>query len=253
MSEIAGRMSIIVGGYFLAKTHRWQRGAARWRAWCLAGQSRRHRWRHRWGECRAPWPPGSARMSPFSKSMSRRMRFPRYVDARHAHALLEPRAHPRTHAHRRSAHRAPYSCPEARAPKLITREMLRVMKPGSVLVDIAVDQGGLRRDHAPNHAPRPDLCGRGSDPLLRGQTCPPHTPAPPTQALTQRHLPLHRVARRSRPRRRFPTRCKSPLRPESLRRQSDLPRRRRKRTAWSFFEAAKGHAIPPPAAGFSGC
>ena len=32
--------------------------------------------------------------------------------------------------------------PGAKAPKLITRDMLRVMKPGSVLVDIAVDQGG---------------------------------------------------------------------------------------------------------------
>jgi alanine dehydrogenase len=32
--------------------------------------------------------------------------------------------------------------PGARAPKLITREMLREMLPGSVLVDIAVDQGG---------------------------------------------------------------------------------------------------------------
>ena len=32
--------------------------------------------------------------------------------------------------------------PGARAPKLVTREMLRLMKPGTVLVDIAVDQGG---------------------------------------------------------------------------------------------------------------
>lgn len=32
--------------------------------------------------------------------------------------------------------------PGARAPRLVTREMLRLMKPGSVLVDIAVDQGG---------------------------------------------------------------------------------------------------------------
>jgi alanine dehydrogenase len=32
--------------------------------------------------------------------------------------------------------------PGARAPRLITREMLRLMKPGSVLVDIAIDQGG---------------------------------------------------------------------------------------------------------------
>ena len=32
--------------------------------------------------------------------------------------------------------------PGAKAPKLVTREMLRKMKPGSVLVDIAIDQGG---------------------------------------------------------------------------------------------------------------
>ncbi len=32
--------------------------------------------------------------------------------------------------------------PGAKAPKLITRAMLRKMKPGSVLVDISIDQGG---------------------------------------------------------------------------------------------------------------
>ena len=32
--------------------------------------------------------------------------------------------------------------PGAKAPKLITREMLGIMKPGSVLVDVAIDQGG---------------------------------------------------------------------------------------------------------------
>ena len=32
--------------------------------------------------------------------------------------------------------------PGAKAPKLITREMLKAMRPGSVLVDIAIDQGG---------------------------------------------------------------------------------------------------------------
>lgn len=32
--------------------------------------------------------------------------------------------------------------PGAKAPKLITREMLKLMKPGSVIVDVAVDQGG---------------------------------------------------------------------------------------------------------------
>jgi alanine dehydrogenase len=32
--------------------------------------------------------------------------------------------------------------PGAAAPKLLTREMVRQMRPGSVLVDIAIDQGG---------------------------------------------------------------------------------------------------------------
>ncbi len=32
--------------------------------------------------------------------------------------------------------------PGAKAPKLVTKEMLRLMKPGTVLVDVAIDQGG---------------------------------------------------------------------------------------------------------------
>jgi alanine dehydrogenase len=32
--------------------------------------------------------------------------------------------------------------PGAKAPKLVTRDMLKTMKPGTVLVDVAVDQGG---------------------------------------------------------------------------------------------------------------
>jgi alanine dehydrogenase len=32
--------------------------------------------------------------------------------------------------------------PGTKAPKLLTREMLKTMKPGSVLVDVAIDQGG---------------------------------------------------------------------------------------------------------------
>jgi alanine dehydrogenase len=32
--------------------------------------------------------------------------------------------------------------PGARAPKLVTREMIAAMKPGSVVVDVAIDQGG---------------------------------------------------------------------------------------------------------------
>lgn len=39
--------------------------------------------------------------------------------------------------------------PGARAPKLIRRDMLRLMKPGSVMVDIAVDQGGCAETSRP--------------------------------------------------------------------------------------------------------
>jgi alanine dehydrogenase len=39
--------------------------------------------------------------------------------------------------------------PGAKAPKLITREMLRQMKPGSVLVDISIDQGGCAETSRP--------------------------------------------------------------------------------------------------------
>ena len=41
----------------------------------------------------------------------------------------------------------------AKAPKLITREMLKTMKPGSVLVDVAIDQGGcFETSKATTHA-----------------------------------------------------------------------------------------------------
>ena len=42
--------------------------------------------------------------------------------------------------------------PGAAAPKLVTRDMLRLMKRGSVLVDIAIDQGGcFETSHATTH------------------------------------------------------------------------------------------------------
>src|SRR5207344_2841248 len=39
--------------------------------------------------------------------------------------------------------------PGAKAPKLIRRDMLRRMRPGSVLVDIAIDQGGCAETSRP--------------------------------------------------------------------------------------------------------
>ena len=43
--------------------------------------------------------------------------------------------------------------PGARAPKLVTREMLGAMKPGAVVVDVAIDQGGcIETAHATTHS-----------------------------------------------------------------------------------------------------
>ncbi|MCM3651001.1 alanine dehydrogenase [Metabacillus litoralis] len=43
--------------------------------------------------------------------------------------------------------------PGAKAPKLVTEEMVKAMKPGSVVVDVAVDQGGIVEtiDHITTH------------------------------------------------------------------------------------------------------
>jgi alanine dehydrogenase len=43
--------------------------------------------------------------------------------------------------------------PGAAAPKLVTRKMIKSMRPGSVVVDIAIDQGGcFETSHATTHA-----------------------------------------------------------------------------------------------------
>lgn len=51
--------------------------------------------------------------------------------------------------------------PGAKAPKLITREMLRLMPEGSVLVDIAVDQGGCAETTRPTTHNNPTYVEEG--------------------------------------------------------------------------------------------
>ncbi|MFC4184111.1 alanine dehydrogenase [Saccharococcus thermophilus] len=43
--------------------------------------------------------------------------------------------------------------PGAKAPKLVTEDMVKAMKPGSVIVDVAIDQGGIveTSDHVTTH------------------------------------------------------------------------------------------------------
>jgi alanine dehydrogenase len=51
--------------------------------------------------------------------------------------------------------------PGARAPKLINRTMLRRMQPGSVLVDIAIDQGGCAETSHPTTHDNPVFVEEG--------------------------------------------------------------------------------------------
>ena len=52
--------------------------------------------------------------------------------------------------------------PGAKAPKLVTNEMVSRMRPGSVLVDIAVDQGGCFEDTRPTTHTDPTFTVHGS-------------------------------------------------------------------------------------------
>jgi alanine dehydrogenase len=51
--------------------------------------------------------------------------------------------------------------PGATAPKLVTREMVRRMRPGSVLVDIAIDQGGCFETSRPTSHSEPTYVDEG--------------------------------------------------------------------------------------------
>src|SRR5207249_4652923 len=82
--------------------------------------------------------------------------------------------------------------PGAKAPKLITRGMLKKMKPGSVLVDISIDQGGCAETSRPTTHLDPIYVEESvthysvaNMPAAYARTA---TPALPT--VTSRHVPL---------------------------------------------------------------
>ncbi|HVI17717.1 MAG TPA: NAD-binding protein, partial [Gaiellales bacterium] len=52
--------------------------------------------------------------------------------------------------------------PGARAPRLVSNDLVRRMKPGSVLVDIAIDQGGCFEDSRPTTHADPTYTVHGS-------------------------------------------------------------------------------------------
>jgi alanine dehydrogenase len=78
--------------------------------------------------------------------------------------------------------------PGARAPKLVTNDLVAEMKPGSVLVDIAVDQGGCFEDTRPTTHADPTFEVHGST-FYCVANMPGAVPNTSTYALTNATLP----------------------------------------------------------------
>jgi alanine dehydrogenase len=81
--------------------------------------------------------------------------------------------------------------PGAKAPKLVSNELVSRMKPGSVLVDIAVDQGGCFADTHPTTHTEPTFSVHGSL-FYCVANMPGAVPSTSTYALTNATLPYVR-------------------------------------------------------------
>ncbi len=147
MSEIAGRMSILVGGYFLAKHCGGSGvllggvpGVLPGRVVVLGGGSS--------GINAARMATGLGADVTILEVDLERMRF-LDITLHTAHTLYSSEAHLMEVLPSVDLLIGAVLVPGAKAPKLISRQMLRQMRLGSVLVDIAIDQGGCAETSRP--------------------------------------------------------------------------------------------------------
>src|SRR3954453_16941368 len=140
MSEIAGRMSVVMGAYFLAKHNGGSGvllggvpGVLPGRVVVLGGGKS--------GVNGARMATGLGADVTILEVDVERMRF-LDITMHTAHTLYSSHAHILELLPSVDLLVGAVLVPGARAPKLISREMLRSMRPGSVFVDIAIDQGG---------------------------------------------------------------------------------------------------------------
>jgi alanine dehydrogenase len=159
MSEIAGRMSVLVGGYCLAKHNGGSGvllggvpGVLPGRVVVLGGGVS--------GINAARMAQGLGADVTILEVDLERMRF-LDITLHTAHTLYSSEAHLHEILPAVDLLIGAVLVPGAKAPKLITREMLRKMAPGSVLVDIAIDQGGCAETSRPTTHNHPTYVEEG--------------------------------------------------------------------------------------------
>lgn len=159
MSEIAGRMSILVGGYFLAKHIGGSGvllggvpGVLPGKVVVLGGGAS--------GINAARMAQGLGADVTILEVDLERMRF-LDITLHTAHTLYSSEAHLMELLPAVDLLIGAVLVPGAKAPKLIGRDMLRRMRPGSVLVDIAIDQGGCADTSRPTTHENPVFVEEG--------------------------------------------------------------------------------------------
>jgi len=159
MSEIAGRMSVLVGGYFLAKHFGGSGvllggvpGVLPGKVVVLGGGAS--------GINAARMATGLGADVTILEVDLERMRF-LDITLHTAHTLYSSEAHLMDLLPEVDLLIGAVLVPGARAPKLINRAMLASMRPGSVLVDIAIDQGGCAETSRPTTHDRPVFVEEG--------------------------------------------------------------------------------------------
>jgi alanine dehydrogenase len=159
MSEIAGRMSVLVGGYFLANQNGGRGtllggvpGVLPGKVVVLGGGAA--------GINAARTAQGLGADVTILEVDLERMR---YLDItlHTAHTLYSNESHLADVLPHVDVLVGAVLLPGAKAPKLLNRELLRLMQPGSVFVDIAIDQGGCSETSRPTSHDTPVFSEEG--------------------------------------------------------------------------------------------
>lgn len=159
MSEIAGRMSVLMGGYHLGKTNGGSGtllsgvpGVLPAKVVVIGGGAA--------GVNAARMATGLGADVTVLEVDLERMHF-LDISLHTAHTLYSNEEHLMDQLPRVDLLVGAVLVPGAKAPKLVTREMLGKMRPGSVFVDIAIDQGGCAETSRPTTHDHPTYIEEG--------------------------------------------------------------------------------------------